>query len=175
MIRVDMDKRGATRNLNAVKSRLGDLGPGFKKGAEKARKVEVRWFAAHSGGGGRWPWLREKTALQRGLEGPRFGYYRRFSPAGAGSYFPILLWTGRLARSFQRKGARGHVSRPLGPKGFVFGSDYEFEGVPLADIHHRGKGKGLPRRPLLDEKGITKAFREGLEAHVRRRPIGGRR
>lgn len=86
-----------------------------------------------------WVPLKPRTVQARER---RWGYYRRPPAFGASGAHPILTWSGRLRRSFQR-GQPGNV-RVVSPSGLTWGST-----VPYGRFHQRG-GRRLPRRPPVD-------------------------
>jgi len=171
MIRVKVDMRTVQRDLGTLARKARHPRRGLEAGAEAARKVEERWFGYQGSGRHLWAPLAERTELARGLEGVRSGYYQRHAPAGAGPSEPVLFWTGRLMRSLTKKGAKGSVARLKGRSTFVFGTDYESEGFPVALVMNDGTDS-IPARPLLDEKGIAKVYRAAIADHMKVKNLG---
>lgn len=100
--------------------------------------VQQNFATAGAHGGSPWPPLAASTVRARTK---RWGYYRRWAPtADASGSRPILVWHGRLQRSFARGGV-AHI-RVVSPSGLTWGSGVAY-GINHQSTQPRTR---LPRR-----------------------------
>lgn len=128
--------------IGAIQERIEDLAPALSIVADLLEAQVAQNFktqGVHSGS--RWAVLAPTTVLARTK---RTGYYGQRSPTGgAGPTSPVLVWSGRLRRSFA-KGGVAHV-RQITSSTLIWGS-----GVRYGVFHQSTAPRTrLPRRAPL--------------------------
>jgi len=135
--------------IGGIHDRARDPSPALHVVANLLEAHVQRNFATQGTQGGHpWPPLASSTVQARTK---RWGYYRRWAPAaGVTAVAPVLVWHGRLQRSFARGGV-AHI-RIVSPSGLTWGS-----GVVYGIYHQSTQPRSrLPRRPPI-------AFRDDFQ------------
>lgn len=108
-----------------------------------------------SKGGGTWRKLKPKTVERKSKKGGGRGTARAtVNQRRTGGPTAILVDNGILKNSLRSAGAVKMVKRKTIRVGFSTTRQHEGTGLTmaeLADIHQRGLGKGLPKRPIFVE------------------------
>jgi phage gpG-like protein len=138
-----------SERIGGITARAADPRPALEVVANLLELHVQRNFETQGAQGGKpWPPLAASTVRARTK---RWGYYRRWSPtSNAGPSGPILVWHGRLQRSFARGGV-AHI-RIVSPSGLTWGS-----GVVYGIYHQSTRPRSrLPWRPPI-------AFRDDFQ------------
>lgn len=109
-----------------------------------------------------WQGLSEGTIKARKR---RWGYYRQ--PSSQGAEHMVLQWTGKLMRSFTRKGAAGNIFI-LSNRELSMGSN-----IPYAAYHHGPKGVKMPQRRVaffsdVNRYNLNKFFHEHILGAIKK-------
>ena len=128
--------------IGGIQERMEDLAPALSIVADLLEAHVAQNFKTQGvQSGSRWAVLAPTTVLARTK---RTGYYGQRSPtAGAGPTSPVLVWSGRLRRSFARGGV-AHI-RQITSSSLIWGSGVRY-GVFHQSTAPRAK---LPRRAPL--------------------------
>lgn len=153
--------------IGGIEERINDLGPAFAVTADLLEAhVQATFETQGSRIGRAWQALAPKTVRARA---ERWGYYGVRAPREAGPAGPILHWSRRLRRSFQRGGV-GHY-RILSESSLIWGS-----GVRYAKYHQSRLPRAkIPYRPMLgfrDEFQRREILFQPVRMHLQGVPPG---